>query len=39
MIRIFKAESELELWLQKDDRFELFATYRSASGRARWGPS
>ena len=27
MLRIFKAESELELWLQKDGRFELFATY------------
>ena len=27
MIRIFKAESELELWLQKDGRFELFAAY------------
>jgi murein L,D-transpeptidase YafK len=27
LIRIFKAEFELELWLRKDDRFELFATY------------
>jgi murein L,D-transpeptidase YafK len=27
MIRIFKAEFELELWLQKEGRFELFATY------------
>jgi hypothetical protein len=27
LIRIFKQESELELWMQKDGRFELFATY------------
>ena len=27
MIRIFKADFELELWLLKDGRFELFATY------------
>ncbi len=26
-IRIFKAESELELWMQRGDRFEHFATY------------
>jgi murein L,D-transpeptidase YafK len=27
MLRIFKVESELELWLWKDKRFELFAIY------------
>ena len=27
MIRIFKAESQLELWLERGGRFELFATY------------
>lgn len=27
MIRIFKAESQLELWLEKDGAFTLFATY------------
>jgi hypothetical protein len=26
-IRVFKAESELEVWLQKGDTFELFAVY------------
>jgi murein L,D-transpeptidase YafK len=27
LIRIFKQESELELWMQSGDRFRLFATY------------
>ena len=39
MIRIFKDESELEVWVQKEERFELFAVYPFATGRARWGPS
>ena len=27
LIRIFKEGSQLELWMQKDERFELLATY------------
>ncbi|MEZ5773328.1 MAG: hypothetical protein R3D33_01060 [Hyphomicrobiaceae bacterium] len=27
LIRLFKEESELEIWIAKDDRFALFATY------------
>jgi murein L,D-transpeptidase YafK len=38
MIRIFKAESELELWMQKDDRFELFATYSICKWSGKLGP-
>lgn len=38
MIRIFKGESELELWLQKDGRFELFATYRICFWSGALGP-
>ena len=38
MIRIFKAESELELWMQKDDRFELFATYSICNWSGKLGP-
>ena len=38
MIRIFKAESELELWMQKDDRFELFATYPICKWSGKLGP-
>ena len=38
MIRIFKGESELELWLQKDERFELFATYPICFWSGRLGP-
>ena len=38
MIRIFKAESELELWMQKDDRFELFATYAICKWSGKLGP-
>ena len=38
MIRIFKAESELELWMQKDGRFELFATYPICFWSGRLGP-
>ena len=26
-VRVFKAESELEVWMRSGDRFELFATY------------
>lgn len=38
MIRIFKAESELELWLQKGERFELFATYPICFWSGKLGP-
>jgi murein L,D-transpeptidase YafK len=38
MIRIFKAESQLEVWLQKNDRFELFATYPICYWSGRLGP-
>lgn len=38
MIRIFKGESELELWLQKDGRFELFSTYRICFWSGSLGP-
>ena len=38
MIRIFKEESELELWMQKDGRFELFATYPICFWSGRLGP-
>jgi murein L,D-transpeptidase YafK len=38
MIRIFKAESQLELWMQKDDRFELFATYPICTWSGKLGP-
>lgn len=38
MIRIFKGESELELWLRKEDRFELFSTYRICFWSGALGP-
>jgi len=38
MIRIFKRESKLELWMRKDDRFELFATYPICFWSGRLGP-
>ena len=38
MIRIFKGESELELWLKKGERFELFATYPVCYWSGRLGP-
>jgi murein L,D-transpeptidase YafK len=37
-IRVFKAESELELWLQKGSRFELFATYPVCHWSGTLGP-
>jgi murein L,D-transpeptidase YafK len=37
-IRIFKLESELELWVQKGDRFERFATYPICVWSGRLGP-
>jgi murein L,D-transpeptidase YafK len=38
LIRIFKAESELELWMEKDGRFELFATYPVCHWSGTLGP-
>ena len=38
MIRVFKRESQLELWMRKDDRFELFATYPICFWSGRLGP-
>lgn len=38
MIRIFKAESELEIWLEKDGRFEHFATYPICHWSGSLGP-
>ena len=37
-IRIFKLASELELWLEKDGRFERFATYPICLWSGRLGP-
>src|ERR1700709_1481267 len=38
LIRIFKAESELEIWKQKDDAFVLFATYPICHWSGTIGP-
>ena len=38
MIRIFKAESELELWMQRGDKFELFAVYPMCHWSGTLGP-
>ena len=38
LIRIFKAEFELELWIRKDERFELFATYAVCYWSGTLGP-
>jgi murein L,D-transpeptidase YafK len=37
-IRIFKLESELELWVEKEGRFEHFATYPICLWSGRLGP-
>ncbi|MCB1504404.1 MAG: murein L,D-transpeptidase [Hyphomicrobiaceae bacterium] len=37
-LRIFKAEAELELWMRKGDRFELFATYPVCNWSGTLGP-
>lgn len=37
-IRIFKREFELEVWLKKDKRFQLFATYPVCRWSGRLGP-
>ncbi len=38
LIRIFKAESELEVWVQKDGRYELFSTYPVCHWSGTLGP-
>ena len=38
MIRIFKQDSELELWIERDGRFELFNTYRICFWSGGLGP-
>ena len=38
LIRIFKEESELELWMQAGDRFRRFATYKICRWRGGLGP-
>jgi murein L,D-transpeptidase YafK len=38
LIRIFKAEFELELWMRKGDHFELFATYPICYWSGTLGP-
>lgn len=38
MIRIFKDEAELELWVSKGDRFELFAVYPICNWSGSLGP-
>jgi len=37
-VRIFKLESELELWVEKDGRFQRFATYPICLWSGRLGP-
>jgi murein L,D-transpeptidase YafK len=37
-IRIFKEEKQLELWLEKDGSYELFATYPVCSYSGKLGP-
>jgi murein L,D-transpeptidase YafK len=38
MIRIFKRESELELWMQREGRYDHFATYPICTWSGRLGP-
>ena len=37
-LRIFKLDSELELWMEKDGRYRLFATYPICLWSGRLGP-
>ena len=39
LIRIFKSESELEIWKDKDGEMVLFATYPICHWSARWARS
>ena len=38
LIRVFKASSELEVWMQSGDTFELFATYPICNWSGTLGP-
>ncbi len=38
LIRVFKASSELEVWMQSGDRFELFAIYPICNWSGTLGP-
>ncbi len=38
LLRVFKAESELELWMLRGDRFELFSVYPICSWSGSLGP-
>jgi murein L,D-transpeptidase YafK len=38
LIRIFKVEDELEVWMRKDERFELLATYPVCMWSGTLGP-
>lgn len=38
LMRVFKREFELELWMLKNDRYELFATYPICKWSGRLGP-
>jgi murein L,D-transpeptidase YafK len=38
LIRIFKQESQLELWMQRGERFVLFATYPICKWSGKLGP-
>jgi murein L,D-transpeptidase YafK len=38
LLRVFKAESELEVWMEKDGRYELFATYPICHWSGTLGP-
>jgi murein L,D-transpeptidase YafK len=38
LMRVFKESSELELWIEKDDRFILFATYPICHWSGTLGP-
>jgi murein L,D-transpeptidase YafK len=38
LVRIFKLESELELWMEKDERYVKFATYPICRFSGRLGP-
>lgn len=38
LVRIFKRESDLEIWMKKGERFELFATYPVCRWAGRLGP-
>lgn len=38
LIRVFKSEAQLEIWMRKDDRYVLFATYPVCNWSGTIGP-